>query len=123
MPDVLEMPYRPPLKDAGEPEKGEAEGAPARGTADRPYVYRLAGPTCLAGDVIGDYTFRQQLQPGDRLEFQDMAGNQTDAGIRRLTFPCGCANLFIRPEQIRIVGKATTKRVTCRIFYREIPGI
>ena len=73
MPDVLEMPYRPPLKDAGEPEKGEAEGAPARGTADRPYVYRLAGPTCLAGDVIGDYTFRQQLQPGDRLEFQDMA--------------------------------------------------
>ena len=73
MPDVLEMPYRPPLKDAGEPEKGEAEGAPARETADRPYVYRLAGPTCLAGDVIGDYTFRQQLQPGDRLEFQDMA--------------------------------------------------
>lgn len=73
MPDVLEMPYRPPLKDAGEPEKGETEGAPARGTADRPYVYRLAGPTCLAGDVIGDYTFRQQLQPGDRLEFQDMA--------------------------------------------------
>ena len=73
MPDVLEMPCRPPLKDAGEPEKGEAEGAPARGTADRPYVYRLAGPTCLAGDVIGDYTFRQQLQPGDRLEFQDMA--------------------------------------------------
>lgn len=73
MPDVLEMPYRPPLKDAGEPEKGEAEGAPARGTADRPYVYRLAGPTCLAGDVIGDYTFRQQLQPGDRLEFRDMA--------------------------------------------------
>ena len=73
MPDVLEMPYRPPLKDAGEPEKGEVEGAPARGTADRPYVYRLAGPTCLAGDVIGDYTVRQQLQSGDRLEFQDMA--------------------------------------------------
>lgn len=73
MPDVLEMPYRSPLKDAGEPEKAETEGAPAKGTADRPYVYRLAGPTCLAGDVIGDYTFRQPLQPGDRLEFQDMA--------------------------------------------------
>ena len=57
----------------GSRRKGRAEGAPARGTADRPYVYRLAGPTCLAGDVIGDYTFRQQLQPGDRLEFQDMA--------------------------------------------------
>jgi len=73
MPDVLEMPYRPPLKDAGEPEKAEAEGAPAAGTADRPYVYRLAGPTCLAGDVIGDYTFRRPLCPGDRLEFRDMA--------------------------------------------------
>ena len=73
MPDVLEMPYRPPLKDAGEPEKAEAEGAPAVGTADRPYVYRLAGPTCLAGDVIGDYTFRRPLCPGDRLEFRDMA--------------------------------------------------
>ena len=83
MPDVLEMPYRPPLKDAGEPEKGEAEGAPARGTADRPYVYRLAGPTCLAGDVIGDYTFRQQLQPGDRLEFQDMA---IDTMVKNNTF-------------------------------------
>ncbi len=73
MPDVLEMPYRPPLKDAGEPEKGEAEGAPARGTADRPYVYRLAGPTCLAGDVIGDYVFDHELRPGERLEFGDMA--------------------------------------------------
>ena len=71
MPDVLEMPYRPPLKDAGEPEKRE-EG-PAGGTADKPYVYRLAGPTCLAGDVIGDYAFGQPLRPGDRLEFQDMA--------------------------------------------------
>lgn len=73
MPDVLEMPYRPPLKGAGNPEEAEAEGAPAGGTADRPYVYRLAGPTCLAGDVIGDYTFGQPLQAGDRLEFQDMA--------------------------------------------------
>ncbi len=73
MPDVLEMPYRPPLKGAGNPEEAEAERAPAGGTADRPYVYRLAGPTCLAGDVIGDYTFGQPLQAGDRLEFQDMA--------------------------------------------------
>lgn len=60
MPDVLEMPYRPPLKDAGDP-------------AGLPYVYRLAGPTCLAGDVIGDYSFAHPLKPGDRLEFQDMA--------------------------------------------------
>ena len=62
MPDVLEMPYRPPLKNAGEP-----------GDPRKPYVYRLAGPTCLAGDVIGDYSFEVPLQRGSRLEFQDMA--------------------------------------------------
>lgn len=62
MPDVLEMPYRPPLKNAGEP-----------GDPRKPYVYRLAGPTCLAGDVIGDYSFEDSLQRGSRLEFQDMA--------------------------------------------------
>ena len=60
MPDVLEMPYRPPLKDGGKP-------------GEKPYTYRLAGPTCLAGDVIGDYSFDSPLHPGDRLEFQDMA--------------------------------------------------
>ena len=64
MPDVLEMPYRPPLKDAKDP---------AHEDRGYPYVYRLAGPTCLAGDVIGDYAFRQPLKCGDRLEFQDMA--------------------------------------------------
>lgn len=68
MPDVLEMPYRPPLKDAGDP---AASGADEQ--KERPYVYRLAGPTCLAGDVIGDYSFRKPLQCGDRLVFQDMA--------------------------------------------------
>ena len=62
MPDVLEMPYRPPLKNAGEP-----------GDPRKPDVYRLAGPTCLAGDVIGDYSFEVPLQRGSRLEFQDMA--------------------------------------------------
>ena len=60
MPDVLEMPYRPPLEGAGEPGKGA-------------YTYRLAGPTCLAGDVIGDYSFDHPLSPGDRLTFCDMA--------------------------------------------------
>ncbi len=60
MPDVLEMPYRPPLKDAGKP-------------GEKRFTYRLAGPTCLAGDVIGDYSFDAPLHPGDRLEFQDMA--------------------------------------------------
>ena len=60
MPDVLEMPYRPPLYGAGEP-------------AGQPYTFRLGGPTCLAGDVIGDYSFQSPLREGDLLLFGDMA--------------------------------------------------
>jgi carboxynorspermidine decarboxylase len=60
MPDVLEMPYRPPLYEADEP------GVLA-------YTYRLGGPTCLAGDIIGDYSFAVPLQEGDILLFGDMA--------------------------------------------------
>ncbi|MGI6238003.1 MAG: carboxynorspermidine decarboxylase [Christensenellales bacterium] len=60
MPDVIEMPYRPPLF-----------GAAAAG--ERAHTYRLAGPTCLAGDVIGDYSFDRPLAPGDKLVFEDMA--------------------------------------------------
>ncbi len=60
MPDVLEMPYRPPLKGSGQP-------------GEKPYTYRLGGPTCLAGDVIGDYSFDMPLEEGDRLVFEDMA--------------------------------------------------
>lgn len=60
MPDVLEMPYRPPLQNSG------AEG-------EKPYTYRLGGPTCLAGDVIGDYSFDTPLKEGDILVFEDMA--------------------------------------------------
>ncbi|MGM9624254.1 MAG: carboxynorspermidine decarboxylase [Eubacteriales bacterium] len=60
MPDVLEMPYRPPLYGA------EDEGV-------LPYSFRLGGPTCLAGDCIGTYSFRAPLQEGDLLLFGDMA--------------------------------------------------
>lgn len=60
MPDVLEMPYRPPLKSAFD-------------AGEKPYTYRLAGNTCLAGDVIGDYSFEKELSVGDRLYFLDMA--------------------------------------------------
>lgn len=60
MPDVLEMPYRPPLKDSGMP-------------GEKPFTYRLSSCTCLAGDVIGDYSFDREIQPGDRLYFMDMA--------------------------------------------------
>ena len=60
MPDVLEMPYRPPVQNAGEP-------------GEKPHVYRLTGPTCLAGHIIGDYSFDTPLREGDTVTFQDMA--------------------------------------------------
>lgn len=59
-PDVIEMPYRPPLRDAGE-------------AGEYAYTYRLGGSTCLAGDVIGDYSFPEKLHEGERLIFDDMA--------------------------------------------------
>ncbi len=60
MPDVLEMPYRPNIIGAGMPD-------------EKPYTYRFGGPTCLAGDIIGDYSFDKPLKAGDRLVFCDMA--------------------------------------------------
>ena len=60
MPDVLEMPYRPPLLGADEP-------------GENAVTIRLGGPTCLSGDVIGDYKFRQLPEYGDLLMFGDMA--------------------------------------------------
>lgn len=62
MPDVLEMPYRPPLKDSGTWEDSA-----------KPYKYRLSSLTCLAGDIIGDYSFDHEIKIGDRLIFEDMA--------------------------------------------------
>ncbi|WP_053228313.1 carboxynorspermidine decarboxylase [Spirochaeta cellobiosiphila] len=59
MPDVLEMPYRPDIWDSGEP-------------GQKSYTYRLGGQSCLAGDVIGDYSFDQPLRRGDRIVFTDM---------------------------------------------------
>ena len=60
MPDVLEMPYRPDISGAGLPD-------------EQPHTYRLGGLTCLAGDVLGDYSFAEPLQVGQRLIFEDMA--------------------------------------------------
>ena len=60
MPDVLEMPYRPNIIGSGQAEEYQ-------------YTYRLGGLTCLSGDVIGDYSFKQALKPGDKLVFCDMA--------------------------------------------------
>lgn len=60
MPDVLEMPYRPPLRDSGE-------------ANEKAFTYRLSSYTCLAGDIIGDYSFDREIENGDRLYFEDMA--------------------------------------------------
>ncbi|MGN0643085.1 MAG: carboxynorspermidine decarboxylase [Huintestinicola sp.] len=60
MPDVLEMPYRPHIIGSGK--RGEKK-----------YDYRIGSTTCLAGDVIGDYSFDTPLETGDRLIFCDMA--------------------------------------------------
>jgi carboxynorspermidine decarboxylase len=74
MPDVIEMPYRPEIIGGGKPNV-------------KKFTYRLAGPTCLAGDVIGDYSFDNKLQIGDKLVFCDMAiysmvKNNTFNGIK-----------------------------------------
>jgi carboxynorspermidine decarboxylase len=60
MPDTLEMPYRPDILGAGLPN-------------EKPYTYQLGGMTCLAGDNLGEYSFDQPLQVGDKLVFLDMA--------------------------------------------------
>jgi carboxynorspermidine decarboxylase len=59
MPDCLEMPYKPKIWGATDPQKGKP-------------TYRMGGLTCLAGDFIGDYSFEQELKPGDILIFDDM---------------------------------------------------
>ncbi|MDO4494006.1 MAG: carboxynorspermidine decarboxylase [Clostridia bacterium] len=59
-PDVIEMPYRPPLFHAGE-------------AGEKAHTFRLGGPTCLSGDIIGDYSFDAPLNEGDTLFFGDMA--------------------------------------------------
>ena len=74
MPDVLEMPYRPVITGAGRP-------------GEHAHTYRLGGLTCLAGDVIGDYSFPRRLAVGDKLVFADMAHytmvkNTTFNGVR-----------------------------------------
>ena len=60
MPDVLEMPYRPRVIGAYDPH-------------EKPYTFRMGGPTCLAGDIIGDYSFEEKLKTGDKVVFCDMA--------------------------------------------------
>jgi len=60
MPDVLLMPYRPHIMNSGQP-------------GDKGYTYRIAGPSCVAGDIMGDFSFDRPLRRGDKLVFIDMA--------------------------------------------------
>jgi carboxynorspermidine decarboxylase len=90
MPDTLEMPYRPEIRGADEPGKLK-------------HTYRLGGLTCLAGDVIGDYSFDQPLQIGDKLVFEDMihytiVKNSTFNGI---PLPSLC--IWTADEQLKVV--------------------
>jgi carboxynorspermidine decarboxylase len=92
MPDVLEMPYRPNIIGAGA--AGEHE-----------YTYRFGGPTCLAGDVIGDYSFTKPLCVGERLVFCDMAHytmvkNNTFNGVNLPSIA-----LYNEVEGLRIIRK------------------
>lgn len=84
MPDVIEMPYRPDVYLVGGSLNARAEvAAPAvaipgenyelAGGPEGAHLYRIGGPTCLAGDVIGDFSFSRPLVPGDRIVFDDMS--------------------------------------------------
>ena len=59
-PDVIEMPYRPPVMGSGD-------------AGEKGFTYRFGGPTCLSGDIVGDYSFDCQLREGDKILFGDMA--------------------------------------------------
>lgn len=59
MPDCLEMPYKPKILGASDPVKGKP-------------TYRLGGNSCLSGDFMGDWSFGNELKPGDRIVFMDM---------------------------------------------------
>lgn len=97
MPDVLEMPYRPRILGTGQP-------------GERAHTYVLGGVTCLAGDVIGTYSFDEPLKPGDKLVFCDMAiytmvkttmfngVRHPDIVVRRLQGECELVRRFTYPD-------------------------
>jgi carboxynorspermidine decarboxylase len=98
MPDVLAMPYRPNIIGAGKP-------------GELPHTYRLGGITCLAGDVIGDYSFEEPLQWGDRLVFLDMA---LYSFVKNTTF-----NGILLPSLILYNPDNESVRVVRRFSYED----
>ena len=90
MPDVLAMPYRPNVVGADQPGKLK-------------YTYRLAGPSCLAGDNIGDYSFSTPLKPGSKLVFLDMAHYSM---VKNTTFngiPLPAIVLYTKKQEIKVI--------------------
>lgn len=90
MPDCLEMPYRPAIRFSGE-------------AGELAHTYRLGGNTCLAGDVIGDYSFAEPLKPGDKLVFEDMihytiVKNNTFNGV-----PLPSIAIWTKDDQLKMV--------------------
>jgi len=97
MPDVLLMPYRPHALQSGT-------------AREKKYTYRVAGPSCLAGDVIGDYSFDRPLKRGDRLVFTDMALYSI---VKNTTF-----NGINLPD-IAVVGQGKAAKVIKRFGYKD----
>jgi len=97
MPDVLLMPYRPDVMGSSEP-------------GEKRYTYRLAGPSCLAGDVIGDYSFDEPLKRGYRIVFTDMALYSI---VKSTTF-----NGINLPD-IAVIRKGGSAEVVKRFGYRD----
>lgn len=102
MPDVLEMPYTPVIIDSGK-------------IGEKKYNYKLGAPTCLAGDIIGDYSFDKRLEVGDRLVFCDMAiysmvKNNTFNGI-------GLPSILLNKKDgsIEVVKKFGYEDFKCRL--------
>lgn len=102
MPDVMEMPYRPNIIGAGKAD-------------EHSNTYRLGGLTCLAGDIIGDYSFKQPLKPGDKLVFCDMAHytmvkNNTFNGVNLPSIA-----LYNEAEGIKVIKKFGFKDYESRL--------
>ena len=102
MPDVLEMPYRPPLYGAGE-------------AGERAVTFRLGSQTCLAGDVIGDYSFDSPLNEGDLLLFGDMAIYTTCKNNTFNGMPLPAIYAYTAAGQLTLIKQFTYNYFKCRL--------
>ena len=102
MPDVLEMPYRPPLYGAGE-------------AGERAATFRLGSQTCLAGDVIGDYSFDAPLNEGDLLLFGDMAIYTTCKNNTFNGMPLPAIYAYTPAGQLTLIKQFTYNDFKCRL--------